>query len=426
MQMDSKKAIWGWALYDWANSAFATTVMAGFFPLLFKDFWCAGVDQTVSTARLSMANSVAGITVALLAPILGAIADKGTNKKKFLLFFATMGIVMTAGLFLVEHGLWKLAVGLYIFGAIGFSGGNIFYDSLITSVASGKNLDTVSALGFSLGYLGGGALFALNVWMANNPERFGFADIDQAVRFGFLSVAIWWAVFSIPIFLLVKEPRSEKRISVGQMVISGIKQLLETFRKIRQMKMILLFLLAYWLYIDGLDTIVRMAVDYGKSLGFANEDLIKALLIVQFVGFPAALGYGYLGKSIGAKRAILLGIVIYLGITFWGVFMQAKWEFYVMAVAIGLVQGGIQALSRSMYARMIPADKSAEFFGFYNMLGKFAVVIGPIMMGGVGLLVRRMGYSSDIASRVGLGSIALLFVAGGIMLCFVKVQPQKI
>ena len=217
MQIDNKKAIWGWALYDWANSAFATTVIAGFFPILFKDFWCTGVDQTVSTARLTLASSVAGITVALLAPILGAIADKGSNKKKFLLFFATMGIVMTAGLFLVQMGLWQLALGLYIFGAIGFSGGNIFYDSLITSVASGKKLDTVSALGFSLGYLGGGTLFALNVWMANNPEQFGFADIGQAARFGFLTVAIWWAVFSIPIFLLVKEPRSEKPLPFGQM-----------------------------------------------------------------------------------------------------------------------------------------------------------------------------------------------------------------
>ena len=202
MQLNDKKTVFGWSMYDWANSAFATTVIAGFFPVFFKAFWNTGVDPTVSTARLGLANSLAGILVAALAPILGAIADKGTAKKKFLLFFAYMGVVMTSALYLVAEGRWFLAVILYVFASIGFSGANVFYDALLTVVASEDRMDVVSALGYSLGYLGGGILFAMNVWMSLRPETFGFANAGAAVRFSFLTVGIWWAMFSIPIFSL--------------------------------------------------------------------------------------------------------------------------------------------------------------------------------------------------------------------------------
>ncbi|MFQ5843013.1 MAG: MFS transporter, partial [Thermodesulfobacteriota bacterium] len=295
MGLDDKKAIFGWSMYDWANSAFATTVMAGFFPIFFKQFWSVGADTTVSTARLGLANSIASITVALSAPILGAIADKGTSKKKFLLFFTYMGIVITASLYMVSKGNWPMAVVLYVLASIGFSGGNIFYDALITIVASERKLDFVSALGFSLGYLGGGILFAVNVWMTLSPETFGFGNAGEAVRFSFLSVGIWWGVFSIPLLLFVKEPSGKAAKSGLNMVKAGFTQLRETFQEVRHLKTIFLFLVAYWLYIDGVDTIVRMAVDYGISIGFKSNDLIVALLIVQFVGFPAAIGFGYLG-----------------------------------------------------------------------------------------------------------------------------------
>ncbi len=424
MQKDNKKTIFGWALYDWANSAFATTVMAGFFPLFFKQYWSAGADVTMSTARLGLANSIAGMLVALSAPVLGAIADRGTSKKKFLLFFSYLGIVMTSSLYMVSMGNWQMAVILYVLANVGFASGNIFYDSLITSVASEKRLHFVSSLGFGLGYLGGGTLFALNVWMTLSPATFGFADASVAVKFSFLTVGIWWALFSIPVFLFVKEPQSEHAPGTGS-VRAGLAQLRETFHEIKHLKTIFLFLSAYWLYIDGVDTIIRMAVDYGMSIGFESKDLILALLITQFVGFPSAIGFGYLGERIGARRAIFIAIAVYLFVSVWGAFISDKNEFYILAVIIGLVQGGIQALSRSFYARIIPVSKSAQYFGFYNMLGKFAAVFGPLVMGGVGLLVRSMGYSSDIAARAGISSIAFFFIAGGILFYFVDEEQGR-
>jgi UMF1 family MFS transporter len=426
MKLNSRrKAIFGWSLYDWANSAFATAIMAGFFPVFLAEFWSPGVNQTVITARLSMANSIASIIVALLAPILGAIADKGTAKKKFLMFFAYMGLVMTSALYLVSKGNWSMAVVLYIFACIGFSGGNIFYDSLLTGVASEKKRDFVSALGYSLGYLGGGLLFTVNVLMVVFHEAFGFSSDTEAVKFAFLCVGIWWAVFSVPIFLFVKEPVYGKAESGLNMVKAGYTQIKETLQEIRHLKTIFLFLIAYWLYIDGVDTVVRMAVRYGQSIGFDRNHLIVALVITQFVGFPCAIGFGYLAGKIGAKRAIFIGIAAYLFVCIWAAFMQSVKEFYILAAIVGIFQGGIQALSRSFYARIIPENKSAEYFGFYNMLGKFAAVIGPVLMGGVGMLMAAMGYSEDFALRVSITSIVILFIAGGILFYFVDEARGK-
>lgn len=420
MQLNDKRSIFGWCMYDWANSAFATTVMAGFFPVFFKEFWSVGADATVSTARLGLANSLAGITVALAAPLLGAIADRGSSRKRFLLFFAYMGVVMTASLYMVSKGNWPMAVAVYVISTIGFSGGNIFYDSLLTGVASYKKIDFVSTLGYSLGYLGGGLLFALNVWMTLSPSTFGFANAGNAVRFSFLTVGVWWAVFTIPLILFVKEPTDGKTAPRVSALKAGFWQLRDTFREVRHLKTIFLFLFAYWLYIDGVHTVIRMAVDYGISIGFESKDLIVALLITQFVGFPSALGFGYIGNKIGARRAIFIAIAVYLSVSIWASFIQNTYEFYMLAIVVGLVQGGIQALSRSYYAKMIPLDKSAEYFGFYNMVGKFAAVFGPLLVGGVGLLVRSMGYSSDVASRLGISSISVLFITGGILFYFVS------
>lgn len=412
-------------MYDWANSAFATTVVAGFYPIFFKQYWNHGTDTTVSTARLGLANSIAGIIVALLAPILGAIADKGSYKKKFLIFFAYLGVIMTSSLYMIEQGSWLMASVFFIFASIGFSGGNIFYDALINTVAPKKRLHMVSSLGFALGYLGGGILLALNIWMKLCPETFGLINTVHAIRVSFLSVGIWWAVFTIPLMLFVKEPKDSVSKTSLHVIKEGFSQLKNTLREIRHLKMIFLFLIAYWLYIDGVDTIIRMAVDYGMSIGFKSNDLILALLITQFIGFPSAIVFGYIGTRIGAKRAIFIAISVYIFICIWGALMHNKNEFYMLAVVIGLVQGGIQALSRSFYAGIIPANKSAEYFGFCNMLGRFATILGPVFMGGTALLVKSLGYSSETASRVSIGSILLFFVAGGIVLLFVNEDKAK-
>ncbi len=433
-----KKAIWGWVLYDWANSAFATSVMAGFFPVFFKIYWNRGADANRSTALLGFGNSTASLLVALMAPVLGAIADKGSARKKFMILFAYLGVLMTGTLFLVGEGAWALAIGVYAMGCIGFSGANIFYDALLPSVASVENIDYVSGLGYGVGYLGGGLLFLLNICMIDMPQRFGMPDADTAVRYVFLSVALWWGAFTAFTVLWVPEEKGSGRVSALWWVAigEGAKQLIDTFRKMKRLKPVFTFLLAYWFYIDGVDTIVRMAVDYGLSLGFESNDLIKALLIVQFVGFPAALAFGKLGQQWNVRKAIFLAIGFYVFIIFWGVLMTQKEEFYVLAVLIGLVQGGIQALSRSYYSRLIPKQQWAEFFGLYNMLGKFAAIMGPALIGVVGIIVRKflmppaatseqIEAVAHMASRWGLASILLLFIVGGVLLYFVEGEKGK-
>ena len=349
-----RKEIWGWALYDWANSAFATTVMAGFFPVFFKSYWATGMPVTESTVRLGTANAVASLLVVLLAPILGVLADYSGRKKRLLLMLAMLGALMSGGLFLVSEGHWLIAALLYVLGVIGFAGGNVAYDAMLLDVAERSELERISAFGFALGYLGGGLLFAVNVLMVLYPGSFGLADQAEAVRAAFLMVAIWWAVFSVPVLLFVHERPLAKHERLGQGVTQAWRSLLDTWRLLRRLRMAFVFLIAYWCYIDGVDTIVRMAVDYGLSLGFAAESLLTALLITQIVGFPAALAFGRIGDRIGAKRAIWLALSVYVVVVFWAANMDASWEFYAMAVAIGLVQGGVQAM------QFRPGDRIVE------------------------------------------------------------------
>lgn len=418
-----RRAVIGWALYDWANSAFTTTVVAGFFPLFFKQVWSVGVEPTVTTARLGAVNSLAGLVVALSAPLLGAMADRAHARKRFLGAFAGCGVMMTACLAVAPGERWLMAAACYGAAAAGFAAANVFYDSLLPTVATERGRDTVSALGYALGYLGGGALFALNVTMVRVPSVFGLADAQAAVRASFLTVAVWWGLFSLPLAFFVREPAGES-VSPADMVRLAAAELAATLRRIRQMRDIGLFLLAFWLYIDGVDTIVRMAVDYGMSLGFDGADLVLALLLTQFVGFPCALLFGRLGRVIGARRAILAGLAVYLAVCGWGACMRTRTEFFLLAGLIGVVQGGVQALSRSFYASLIPPERPAEFFGFYNMVGKFAAVLGPGLMGGVAVLVRTAGASSTTASRASIASVAVLFVAGGALLLRVR-TPQR-
>ncbi|MCB0276053.1 MAG: MFS transporter [Calditrichaeota bacterium] len=422
------KTVWGWAFYDWANSAFATTVMAGFFPIFFKNFWSSGVDANVSTFYLGMGNSIAGLIIALMAPLLGAIADKGSARKKFLIFFAFLGIVMTAALFWVGQGAWQMAVLVFVLGTVGFSGANIFYDALLPLIAREEDVDLVSGLGYGLGYLGGGLLFAVNVAMTLMPETFGLESAAQAVRFAFLSVALWWAVFSLLLIFWVPEEKRPTGAEPGGLVSQGFREFKNTLSKMPRLKTLFTFLLAYWLYIDGVDTVIRMAVDYGKSLGFEDSILISALLLVQFVGFPAAIIYTRMAQQYSIRKGIFFGIFAYGILTLGGMFMTNSLHFFALAVGVGLVQGGIQALSRSYFARLIPTPETAgEFFGFYNMIGKSAVVIGPVLMGAVGLLVKAIletsgsgllpeGEISLLATRFSLGALVILFAGGALLL----------
>jgi len=410
------RTVWSWALYDWANSAFSTTVMAGFFPLFFKQHWSAGVDVTESTLRLGLASSAASLTVALLAPVLGAIADGSAARRAFLLWFAGLGILATASLYGVPQGAWLAAAAVYVVAIVGFSGANVFYDSLLVAVAPPGRSDFVSALGYAVGYLGGGLLFAVNVAMTLRPSAFGLSSPVEAVQVSFLTVAVWWTVFSVPLALNVREdPAPGAAAKAGDRVREGLRELADTFRRARELKTVLLFLIAYWLYIDGVHTIVRMAVDYGLALGFPSNSLITALLITQFVGFPSAILFGKIGERAGARTGILVGIGVYVVVAIWGYRMHEVWEFYALAVTVGLVQGGVQALSRSLYSRLIPRERSAQFFGFYNMLGRFAAVLGPVIMGGVSYATGN--------PRLSILAIISLFIAGAALL--LKVRPTS-
>ena len=409
--MKINRQVLSWGFYDWANSAFATTVIAGFFPVFFKQYWAQGQDVTESTFYLGLVNSLASLFIVIFAPLLGAMADHLSQRKKFLFLFAITGILMTAGLSLIAEGAWFVALVLYFFALLGFSGSNIFYDSLLLNVTSIKKVDMVSSFGFSMGYLGGGILFAFNILLVSMPEYFGLNGSVEAVKVSFISVAIWWAIFTIPLLLFVKEENDRSQELV---LLESFNRLIVTFKQIVELKMTFIFLLSYWFYIDGVDTIIRMAIDFGLSVGLDSNALLAALLVTQLVGFPAALVFGKIGEAKGPKFGIGLSLIVYCLIVLWAYQLSEQWEFYTLAVAVGLVQGGIQSLSRSLYARLIPITKKAEFFGFYNMLGKFAAVIGPLMVGFVGL------QTGD--SRLGILSVLVLFFIGGYLLFKVDLE----
>ena len=411
--MLKNKSILAWAFYDWANSVFATVVIAGLFPVVFKQYWASSLESDESTFWLGAANSTASLIIVLLAPFLGAIADCAGLRKRMLIIFMTLGVIATALLYPVESGYWWLVLIFYVLGTLGFMGGNIFYDAMIVDVSRGQHVDRVSGFGFAMGYLGGGLLLAFSIFMSQSFQSFGFSASIDAVLFSFLLAALWWWIFTIPLMIWVKESTAISSLSMSH-VFSETVNTLKTVLKNPQIR---LFLFAYWIYIDGVDTIIRMAVDYGLALGFGADDLIVALLITQFVGFPAAIIYTYIGDKIGTKLALLAGILIYGLITLLGYSMTSVNEFYFLAILIGFVQGGVQALSRSFYARMIPADRAAEYFGVYNMMGKAAAVLGPLMMGGVVLLTGSHRYS--------ILSICVLFVIGFVLLAMVKSPAHR-
>jgi UMF1 family MFS transporter len=411
-----RKPIVAWAFYDWANSAFATTIMAGFFPVFYS-----AITQELSTESsqfwFNVTLAAASIVIAVSAPILGAVADRGGSRKKFLVFFASLGILMSGALAWVHAGQWWMGLVLYGLGTVGFSGANVYYDSMLVDVAEDEELDLVSALGYSAGYIGGGLLFMVNVLMVQKPEWFGFSGASAAVKASFLSVSVWWALFTVPLLLWVEETPTKDKASPVQAVRQGLRQLAATFRELRSFKVLVLFLVAYWIYIDGVNTVIKTAVFFGdRILGLEQAALITALLLTQFVAFPAALAFGALGQRIGPKPAILIGIAVYLAaLVYAWRFLQDEGDFYVLAVAIGLVQGGVQSLSRSLYARLVPPSKTAEFFGFFNMVGKFATIFGPLMIAFTPMVV------PGATDRDGILSLTVLFLFGGFLLSRVQV-----
>ena len=409
---DYRRRVNAWCMYDWANSAFATTIMAAVLPPFFASVAAGGLPGHVATAYWGYISSLGLLLAAIVNPILGAIADHSGSKKQFLAFFTALGALFTILLFIVQEGQWLLCGAIYVVAEIGFSGAIVFYDSLLPHVAKPEDIDQVSTKGYALGYLGGGLLLALNLGMILSPSTFFLPSTDMAVRASFVSVGIWWAVFSVPILRRVGEPPIAQLGEMGNPIRAGIQRLAFTFGDIRRYKELLKFLVAFWIYNDGIGTIIKMATIYGAEIGIGQSDLIGALLLTQFVGIPFSLLFGVLAKRIGRKPSIYLALAVYTLISLAGYFMSQAWHFWVLAGMVGLVQGGRQALSRSMYGEMSPKAKTGEFFGFYDMSSKFAGIVGPLIFG---LVSQFTG-----TSRLSIVSVILFFIVGGIVLTTVN------
>ena len=391
-----------WAFYDWANSAFVLVVISTIFPLLFKNYWNEGVEATVSTARLGITSSVAGLVVALAAPLLGAWADRTRTIKKLLVIITLATSGFTVLLAYAPQQSWLAAAALFAVTSTGFNLAIVFYEAMLPSVSDESNVDYISGLGYGLGYIGGAiVLFAASLMMAS-PAAYGFSSASAAGLFSFTLVAAWWVLFSLPLIRWVPEPRG------ADLGLAFSAQFVRLVSHLREHRSLLYFLLAYWCYIDGVYTIIKLAVDYGAALGFSAKDLISALLLTQLIGFPSSVIYGLIGARLGVRRSIGAGVLLYTLITLWAARMGTVQEFYLLATAVGLVQGGVQSLSRSLFARMVPPEETALYFSLFNVVGRFAAVLGPALVG-------VAGYMSG-SSRAGLSALVLLFIIGLLLL----------
>ena len=418
MDPTRRKIIVSWCLYDWANSAFATTIMAAVLPVFYSSVAATDLSKTTASSYWGYTNTIAMLIVAFTAPVLGALADHSGMKKKFLAAFAALGILSTAGLVGVGRGDWLLASSLYILGMVGFSGGNNFYDSLLPHVAGDQEIDRISSWGYAMGYLGGGILLVFNLAMILKPQFFGLPNAEWGTRYSFLTVSIWWALFTIPLLKNVSEPPVVRIAGESANPLrASLQRLSLTFRNLRRHREAFKFLMAFWLYNDGIGTIISMAVIFGAEIHIAQEHLIGSILAVQVVGVPCSILFGRIAGKIGTKNAIFAGLIIYTGISIGGYFLQTALHFWILAIFVGLVQGGTQALSRSLFGTLIPKSRSAEFYSFYDVSSKFAGIIGPAVFGIVGQMTG--------SSRLSILSLVVFFVVGGLLLITVDVKKGR-
>jgi MFS transporter, UMF1 family len=405
-----------WALYDCANSAFQTTIIAAVFPIYYQKVAADGLPASVAMSRFAWATTLAILLVAIVAPVLGAIADYTAIKKRLLGVFLAIGATATLAMYWIERGDWMLALVLFVIGNVGVAGSIVFYESLLPHLASEQDLDRVSAAGYAVGYMGGGALLAINLLMIQKPDWFGIPDAGTATRLALASVAVWWVAFSIPIFRVVPEPavrlEADERPGANALV-TGAKRLVETFHELRRFRDAFIFLLAFLLYNDGIQTMIRMATIYGTQIGLPESAMITALLMTQFIGIPCAFAFGMLGSRIGARNAVFGGLAAYLVITLLGYFMSTATHFFVLAALVGMVQGGTQALSRSLFASMVPRYQSSEFFAFFSVFERYAGVLGPAIFA---FVIERSG-----SGRSAILAVAVFFVIGAAILAFVDV-----
>ncbi len=409
-----------WAMYDWANSAFQTTIIAAVFPIYFQKVAAADLPGAVATSRFAWATTWSILIVAVITPLLGAVADYAAMKKKLLGVFLAIGAIATGAMYFITRGDWLFALVLFVIGNVGVAGSIVFYESLLPHLVGEAELDRVSSAGYAVGYIGGGVLLAINILMMSRPSWFGLPSREIAVRASLASVAVWWVVFSIPLFRDVPEP--PRRLEADEApssnaLVTGARRLVETFRELRVYRQAFVFLLAFLLYNDGIQTIIRMATIYGTEIGIDDNAMIAALLVTQFIGIPFAFLFGMYAGKVGAKAAVFTGLGAYSFITILGYFMHTAFEFFALAILVGMVQGGTQALSRSMFASMIPRHKSSEFFAFFSVFERYAGILGPAIFAWV---VAHSG-----TSRNAILSVLGFFVVGGALLTLVDVAAGR-
>jgi UMF1 family MFS transporter len=415
-----RRELRAWAMYDWALSGLQTVIMTAVFPIYFVSVAGAGLAGSAATQQLARANTVAMLIVALTAPFLGALADFAAAKKLFLAVATALGAAATVAMFAVDRGDLSLAFWLYVAALVGGSGCLVFYEALLPHISSGKEMDRVSTAGYALGYLGGGLLLAINLAWILKPAMFGLPEGTLPTRLAFVSVGVWWVLFAIPLFRVVPEPKrvleSDER-PTGNPAVVAVQRIGETLRELRGYKQAFLMLAAFLIYNDGISTIIKMATAYGTEIGIERGALITAVLVVQFVGVPFAFLFGRLAGRIGAKNAILIGLVVYAVISILGYYMRTATHFFILAALVGIVQGGTQALSRSLFASMIPLHKSGEFFGFYSIFEKFAGIFGPLLF--------DIAITTTGSSRNAILSVIAFFIVGGLILTRVNVEEGR-
>lgn len=409
-----------WAMYDWANSAFQSTVITAVFPPFFSAVAAAGLPPAIATARFAWATTIAVTITAILGPILGAIADYRAMKKRMLAVFVGIGVVTTMMMGTIGRGEWQYAAALFMIANIAIASSFVFYDSLLPHIAAPEEMDRVSTAGYAVGYFGGGVLLVINLLWILTPATFGIPDTVTGIKLSFVSVGVWWLVFSLPLFRRVPEPvrvLEADETADENSVRAAFVRVWETFHELRGYRQAFLMLLAFLLYNDGIQTIIRMAAIYGAEIGIDQNAQIEAFVVVQFVGIPFSFLFGALAARIGAKTGIFLALAVYTGISILAYFMTSAWQFFALAFLVGTVQGGSQALSRSLFARMIPKHKSSEYFGFFSVFEKFAGIAGPALFA---ISVSLFG-----SSRAAIVSVILFFVVGGIVLTRVNVAEGE-